>query len=153
MAKFAALMLWTDAWIADTKHLTRCERGTYHDLLVLMWRTPGCTVPNDDAWLAKHLGMTLAEVQNELRPLISEFCQTDQNRVWQKRLMKEFAWAKSRSRVARDNAKYRWNNKKDLCKRNASVAMQTQCSTVTLPTPTPHKKESASRSPKKARTR
>jgi len=90
MAQFPALMLWTDAWIADTKHLSRLERGTYHDLLVLMWRSPGCKVPNDDGWLGKRLGMTRAEVETELRPLISEFCQTDGNHIWQKRLMKEW---------------------------------------------------------------
>src|SRR5262245_494916 len=117
MAKFRALMLWTDAWIADTKHLTRCERGTYHDLLVLMWRTPGCTVPNDDVWLAKHLGMTPTEVQNELRPLISEFCQVDgKNRVYQKRLLHEFAWARKRCKIGGLGAKHRWHNKKDVCK-------------------------------------
>ena len=50
MAQFPGLLLWTDAWVADTKHLSRLERGTYLDLLVLMWRTPGCRVPNDDEW-------------------------------------------------------------------------------------------------------
>lgn len=71
MAEFPALPLWTDAWVADTKHLTWLERGTYHDLLVLMWRSPGCRIPNDDHWLAKRLGMSLAEVQHELRPRAS----------------------------------------------------------------------------------
>ena len=85
MAQFPCLPMWTDAWVADTKHLTRTERGTYFDLLVLMWRTPGCKVPNDNDWLAKHLGMTLAEVTAELRPIINEFCRTDGNWVYQKR--------------------------------------------------------------------
>ena len=38
-----------------------------------MWRSPGCRVPNDDAWLGKHLRMTPEEVQVELWPIISEF--------------------------------------------------------------------------------
>lgn len=45
MAEFPAMPLWTDAWVADTRHLTRCERGTYHDLLVEMWRSPHCALP------------------------------------------------------------------------------------------------------------
>ena len=35
MSQFPSLPLFTDAWIAATNHLTRLERGTYHDLLVL----------------------------------------------------------------------------------------------------------------------
>lgn len=124
MAKFRALMLWTDAWIADTKHLSRCERGTYHDLLVLMWRSPGCTVPNDDKWLAKHLGMTIVEVESELRPLIAEFCQTDGNRIWQKRLKKEFGHSMSQSA----RAKSRWRKKKDECPK-----VRAADATVTVP--------------------
>src|SRR6185436_1973101 len=94
MAQFPALMLWTDAWIADTKHLSRLERGTYHDLLVLMWRSPECRVPNDDGWLGKHLGMTVEQVTAELRPLISEFIKSDGNWLFQKRLRKEWNWCK-----------------------------------------------------------
>lgn len=137
MAKFRALMLWTDAWIADTKHLTRCERGTYHDLLVLMWRSPGCTVPNDDGWLAKHLGMTPAEVENELRPIISEFCQTDGNRIWQKRLKKEFGHSMSQSA----RAKSKWRKKKAECPKPGAAD-----ATVTV-TVTDSKKEAASAAP------
>lgn len=137
MAKFRALMLWTDAWIADTKHLTRCERGTYHDLLVLMWRTAGCSVPNDNEWLAKHLGMTLSEVENELRPIISEFCQSDGNRIWQKRLMQEFKWSKKRTKVASDNANRRWNKEKVSSKGDATQHSSTV--TVTVPVTTKDK--------------
>ena len=90
MAQFPGLMLWTDSWVADTAHLTRLERGTYHDLLVLMWRTPGCRVPNDNAWLAKHMRMSPEEISQELRPIISEFCQSDGHWIFQKRLQKEF---------------------------------------------------------------
>jgi len=86
MSAFPHLPLFTDAWVADTKHLSRLERGTYFDLLVLMWRVPNCRVPNDDAWLGKRLGMTADEVTNELRPIITEFCQIDGNWITQKRL-------------------------------------------------------------------
>lgn len=112
MAQFPALSLWTDAWIADTKHLTRCERGTYLDLLILMWRTAGCRVPNDDAWLGRHLGMTPTEVVLELRPLILEFCQSDGNFIQQKRLSIEFVRAKRFHTSQTARAKSRWRNNK-----------------------------------------
>lgn len=123
MAKFRALMLWTDAWVADTKHLTRCERGTYHDLLVLMWRTPGCRVPNDDSWLAKRLDMTLDEIERELRPIIVEFCKTDGNWIWQKRLKHEREWSEAQAHSQSVKAKSRWQKEKDVCRGNASVTV------------------------------
>ena len=78
MAQFPYLPLFTDAWKADTDHLTgpigRQKRCLYLDLLVVMWRSPGCRVPNDDAWLMPHLHVTEEELRNLLRPVIAEFC-------------------------------------------------------------------------------
>lgn len=137
MAKFPHIPFWVDAWTADTSHLTRCERGTYLDLLVLMWRSPGCRVPNDDAWLSKHMRMTPSEVANELRPLIAEFCQTSGNWLTQKRLVQEFLFVKRKSRKQSVNAKSRWNKEKDTCQRNATT---TTVGIAPTPTPTPTKK-------------
>ncbi len=97
MSAFPSLPLFTDAWVADTKHLSRLERGTYHDLLILMWRTPECRVPNDDDWLARRMAMTVDEVQRELRPIIIEFCNSDGNWITQKRLRREYNWCAERS--------------------------------------------------------
>jgi uncharacterized protein YdaU (DUF1376 family) len=111
MAEFPALPLWTDAWVADTKHLNRCERGTYHDLLVLMWRTPGCRVPNDLDWLGKRLGMTPDEVSKELVPLLTEFCISSGNYLTQKRLSAEYLYVQTKTRRRSDAAKLRWDKK------------------------------------------
>ncbi len=56
MAKFPALMLWTDALIADTYHLSPAEFGAYVRLLMVAWRRPGCNLPDDAAFLAKSAG-------------------------------------------------------------------------------------------------
>jgi uncharacterized protein YdaU (DUF1376 family) len=112
MAQFPGLMLWTDAWVADTHHLSRDVRGAYMDLLIKMWRTPGCRVPNDDAWLARQLCMTVDEVVEILRPIIKEFCQTDGNWVFQKRLQREFVRAFQTQVGRRDRAKYGWKKRK-----------------------------------------
>jgi uncharacterized protein YdaU (DUF1376 family) len=119
MAKFRALMLWTDAWIADTYHLTREQRGTYMDLLILMWRTAHFRVPNDDFWLAKHMRMSMSEVRNELKPLIKEFCRNDGNYITQKRLLRESREARSQSA----RAKSRWHNKKGDAETHATVTV------------------------------
>jgi uncharacterized protein YdaU (DUF1376 family) len=150
MAEFPSLPLFTDSWVADTKHLTRLERGTYHDLLVLMWRTPDCRVPNDDTWLGKRLGMTPAEVRDELRPLIAEFCQTDGNWVTQKRLVKEWKWCRGHSKKQSDNAKSLWRKKKTLSQVDATTTPVAYAPTPT-PTPTPKEEEGSLRSPARKR--
>lgn len=56
MADFPYLPLWTDAYLADTKHLTTAEHGAYLLLLMTAWRTPGCSLPDDDAFLGRVSG-------------------------------------------------------------------------------------------------
>jgi uncharacterized protein YdaU (DUF1376 family) len=116
MAQFPGLMLWTDAWVADTCHLRgpigRQKRCIYIDLIIKMWRTPGCRVPNDDAWLAEHLFLTLEEVVELLRPVINEFCQTDGNWIFQKRLQKEFLRAAAIQHAQSVRAKSGWKKRK-----------------------------------------
>jgi uncharacterized protein YdaU (DUF1376 family) len=133
MSAFPHLPLFTDAWIADTKHLARLERGTYLDLLVLMWRTPTCRVPNDDAWLGKRLGMTADEVTSELRPIITEFCQVDGNWITQKRLKREWDWCLRNSKKRSDAAKSRWQKEKAPSKRN--TAQHVECNAPSLSDP------------------
>lgn len=134
MSAFPSLPLFTDAWVADTKHLSRLERGTYHDLIVLMWRSPECRVPNDDEWLSRRMGMTLDEVKNELRPIIAEFMQTDGNWLFQKRLRKEFDWCKKNSRQRSDAAKSRWSKEKTPSKRNANTDTPRNAPILSYPT-------------------
>src|SRR5262245_66653988 len=114
MAQFPGLMLWTVAWVADTCHLSRDVRGAYMDLLIKMWRTPGCRVPNDDAWLGKHLFMTAEEVVTVLRPIIKEFCQTDGNWIFQKRLQREFVRAFQTQVLRKSRAKSGWAKRMQL---------------------------------------
>jgi uncharacterized protein YdaU (DUF1376 family) len=147
MAAFASLPLFTDAWVADTKHLSRLARGTYMDLLILIWRSPECRVPNDDAWLAPRLAMTLEEVAAELRPLITEFCQSDGNWVTQKRLRKEFTYCNKKREIQSVAAKARWDNNK-----KSNSAMPAGIAPSPSPSPSPSdKKEGSLRSPPRNR--
>ena len=113
MAQFPCLPLWTDAWLADTVHLTREQRGTYLDLLILMWRTPRCRVPSDRQWLGNHLRMTAIEVDKLLWPIITEFCRWDGNWITQKRLQKEFDRSNSYRERMSDLRKRRQNKRND----------------------------------------
>jgi len=57
MAEFPALPLFTDAYLADTRHLTTLQHGAYMLLLITAWRTDNCSLPNDDVLLARWSGL------------------------------------------------------------------------------------------------
>jgi len=40
---------------ADTSHLTLAEDGAYNRLLRLVWMSPGCSLPDDDAWILRRM--------------------------------------------------------------------------------------------------
>ncbi|KAF0118908.1 MAG: hypothetical protein FD149_396 [Rhodospirillaceae bacterium] len=56
MAQFQVLQLWTDAYLYDTRHLTQAQHGCYLLLLMTAWRTPDCSLPDNDNLLARYVG-------------------------------------------------------------------------------------------------
>lgn len=131
MAQFPALDIWTDAWLADTAHLLRVDRDIYFHLMILMWRTPNCRVPNDMEWIARKLRCTQDEM-SILNAVASEFCESDGNWLTQKRLTKEYKLAQKRSQKARDKAKLRWEKEKDPSRGNANTPVRSNAITDTI---------------------
>src|SRR5262249_8619341 len=131
-----------DAWLADTRHLTYCERGAYFDLLVLMWRSPECSVPDDMLWLTRHLNVPSAV----LLPIIEEFCMRSHNgRIYQKRLQREFRYILKKRQQTTSAANARWAKKK-----GDADAMREKISRMPFayaPTPTPQRKKDSPAKP------
>jgi uncharacterized protein YdaU (DUF1376 family) len=126
MAEFPYFAFWVEKFSTDTNHLSDAECGLYLRLLMLMWNTTGCRVPNDNIWLARKLGRSVEVIENTLRPLMREFCEVHRAWVYQKRLSKELQYLIKQSEKNSKNAKSRWNKENDVCNRNAPT-----------PTPTP----------------
>ena len=96
MAAYPALPLWTDAYLADTRHLTLEEHGAYLQLLMIAWRSEGCCLPDDDHRLALMLGVSRKKFKT-LRPALSDLFSVGDG-VWtQKRLTKERRFVEERS--------------------------------------------------------
>ena len=88
MSAYPSLPLFTDAYIADTAHLTNEEHGAYLRLLMFAWRSPKCCLPDDDARLARMLGLTPKKWAG-LKPNVMAFW-TLENGAWvQSRLSRE----------------------------------------------------------------
>lgn len=102
MSAFPSLPLFTDAFIADTGHLSAQETGAFLMLLMMAWRSPDCQLPDDDDRLARWARVD-RRTWARIKPIVMEFW-TLANGTWtQKRLSKERDHVSKRAEVAREN--------------------------------------------------
>lgn len=134
MAELPFFPLATDAFLADTDHLSDAELGRYLLILIALWRAPSQRLPNQDDWLARKFKRTVEAVLSELRPLIAEFCQNDGNWITHKRVSKEYARAKKNIAQRRDAANARWLKEKLENERKAKSYGSRTAPTL-IPTP------------------
>lgn len=151
VADFPAIPLWTDAYLADTRHLTTEEHGAYLLLMMEAWRRPLCNLPDDDTLLARLVGVSSVRWA-EIKPVVMAFWKRDgRSKTWsQKRLSRERDYVANRSESQRAKATKRWKNEK----KNAAPALPNACQTdapTPTPTPTPLEKEEPYGSSKKPR--
>lgn len=72
---------------AKTSHLTLEEDGAYNRLLRLCWMTPGCSLPDDPAWIARRMRVDAATFDRVVAPILDEFFRREKGRVFQSKLM------------------------------------------------------------------
>lgn len=75
---------------ADTSHLTLEEDGAYNRILRLMWMTPGCSLPDDAAWISRRMRVDAETYARVIAPLIEEFFKRQGGRIISPRLREEF---------------------------------------------------------------
>jgi uncharacterized protein YdaU (DUF1376 family) len=94
---------------ADTAHLSLEEDGAYNRLLRLMWMTPGCSVPDDAAWIARRMRVDMVTYLRLVEPIADEFCKRVGGRIVSPRLQREWEKIAETSRKHSEAAKKRWN--------------------------------------------
>ena len=104
MTDSPAMLLWTDAYIGDTMHLTTLEHGAYLLILMSMWRAGG-SLPNDEKMLARTAKLSL-DKWRKIAPTILAFMTVDGAAISQKRLKLEFKieFSRSQKRVSAGRA-------------------------------------------------
>jgi uncharacterized protein YdaU (DUF1376 family) len=138
VAEFPALPLWTDAYLADTRHLSTVEHGAYLLLLMTAWRSPDCRLPDDDKKLARWAGLDMRRWQ-QIKPTIMQFWCLEAGWWTQKRLSKEAVWVRRNAEANRERAAAGGRAKalksagQDLLEAGSEHALSV------LPTPTPTK--------------
>lgn len=132
MAEFPALPLWTDAYFADTRHLSREEHGAYLLLLMEAWRRPNCDLPDDDAILSRLVLASQAEWA-ALKPAVMAFWKRDgRSKTWtQKRLKQERMYVADVRAKKREAAAKRWK-KTENADADANHMQSTHTHTHTL---------------------
>jgi uncharacterized protein YdaU (DUF1376 family) len=159
MADFPSLPLFTDAFIADTGHLNATETGAYIALLMAAWRTPDCSLPNDDVRLAR-MARCDARTWRKIKAVVLAFWTIDGTQLRQKRLTREREFChtsrknKQKGADAANEAIALAKQLKSLeplhAERNADDHAESHAS-VTQPIPTPSKEEDGIRSAREDR--
>jgi len=136
MAQFPSLPLFTDAYLADTTHLSTTEHGAYLLLLIVAWRSPDCGLPSNPRELQKYSRLTPGQF-NRIWPVLKDFFYEDNGRLFQGRLLDELETVK-RLTIQRSNAGKASALKRKKRDERALVrdANEKQAPTPT-PTPTP----------------
>lgn len=106
MAEFPGFTIWTDAYLADTGHLSTLEHGAYLLLLIAMWRAGGY-LPNDDKRLARFCRLNDAQFA-KVRGTLMEFFRVEGDQITQGRLQDEIEKARNRSSRAAENARAKY---------------------------------------------
>lgn len=124
MADLPCMPFWTDAYLADTQHLTTEEHGAYLLLLFQAWRSHDCSLADDDDMLSRQAGVSIAKWK-EIKPIIMSFWKLDKRRKrWvQKRLKIEREKATVKKAKARNSAASRWKGKE----KHDANALRSQC--------------------------
>lgn len=109
VAKFPALPLFTDAYLADTRHLSTLQHGAYLLLLMMAWRMPDCALPDDDEKLARWAGID-RRTWNANKATILAFWRLGDDGMWRQwRLSDERRFVQLQSSIASKNSKKRWD--------------------------------------------
>lgn len=90
MSTHPYIPLYVDDYDAATAHLSVEEDGAYGRLMRLCWRTPGCSLPNDPAWIARKIRLSSEDFARVAQPVLDEFFKLSRGRLVQKRLREEY---------------------------------------------------------------
>lgn len=85
--------MYPDDFEADTAHLTLAEDGAYNRLLRLCWRTPGCSIPADRAWIYRRMRALTDEDKAVIDTVLDEFFTLSEGRLSNARLKQEWVAA------------------------------------------------------------
>lgn len=100
--------LFPDAYLRDNYRLTLDQHGLFLLLMFEAWNQPDCSLPNDDAALANIAQIPVAKFRKIAPPVLSQWTR-EGDRIFQKRLRKEWAYVHEKKIKRADAARVRWD--------------------------------------------
>lgn len=135
MSSPAYLPLFPADYLSDTQHLSTEEHGAYLLLLMTAWTQQGCSLPDDDAKLARVCRLSLRKWKL-LRPTMEEFWRIEGGRWHNARLTQERIYVDQKSQSNREKARKRWDKQPIENKQSESSRSISRSNA-----PHPHKRE------------
>lgn len=130
--------LYPDDFEADTAHLSLAEDGAYNRLLRLCWRTVGCSLPSDRAWIYRRMRAFSDAEKEVVEAVLTEFFKERGGRISNPRLTKE--WAKTHeAHERRKNAGSKGGKAKSLKTNENTASNATAMEKQPEPEPEPYK--------------
>jgi uncharacterized protein YdaU (DUF1376 family) len=139
MAEFPAIPFWTDAYIGDTMHLTTLQHGAYLLLLVAAWRSPDCSLPDDDVMLARITRMDKRTWKANRDTILAFWSRGSDAKLFQKRLKDERKYVEDKRNKNASAGKA--SALKRLNRGSTPVQQTANINPTPTPTPTPIKEE------------
>ena len=90
MSELPVLPLWVNKYEGGTAHLSLEEDGAYMRLLRLAWKTPGCRIPDDKAWIRRMMRVDAETMTRTVIPILQEFFVLQHSYWISPRLVSEF---------------------------------------------------------------
>lgn len=119
MKKLPYMKWYPSDYLADTPPASAAtweHHGIYTLLLFKTWLMASHTLPDDDKWLALHMGCSVEDVQARVRPVLEMYFERRQGKWSHRRLNRDIAKAASFSKKQSANAKALKTPKKNEAK-------------------------------------
>lgn len=118
MAEAPIMPLATDAYLADTTHLSTVEHGAYLLLLMTLWRAGG-RLPNDPRKLARFARLSPSQFRR-VWAVIGDFFYVDGAEIGQGKCDDFLEAVRRKSKSASESARAKWRKTKKTGDANAS---------------------------------
>ncbi|MCB1460920.1 MAG: YdaU family protein [Nitratireductor sp.] len=121
MSTLPFMPLYVTTYEGHTSHLSLEEDGFYNRLLRLLWRSPGCSIPDDPRWIMRQMRIDAETFHRVGAPIIAEFCSKKNGKITQRRLLAEWIKAKGKYDARKEAGKKGGRAKALKDAENASV--------------------------------
>jgi uncharacterized protein YdaU (DUF1376 family) len=103
--------VFPDAYLRDNYRLSLEQHGLFMLLMFEAWNKPDCSLPDDERALAEIAQISVARFRKIAGPVLEKWTR-EGGRIYQKRLLKEWAYVNEKRAKAKAAVEGRWNREK-----------------------------------------